>query len=124
MEGHRMKHEECTLNIKLSFASLLIREIWIGDCLNLIVQGGEVPHIGCAVLAEPRESLKKDGTVSCTSSVLNMVGHKDEQILRQLAERAAVKYHALTVCVGGFHFDGIQMEQIEELMKAVRDVEI
>ncbi|MBQ6397572.1 MAG: hypothetical protein IJI06_05425 [Oscillospiraceae bacterium] len=48
------------------------------------------PHIGCAVLAIPRPSLKSDGSMSCTSSVLNLSGHKDETLCRLLAERACV----------------------------------
>ena len=55
------------------------------------------PHIGCAVLAIPRPSLKSDGSMSCTSSVLNLSGHKDETLCRLLAERACVSYRQRTI---------------------------
>ena len=41
-----------------------------GSC-HILLYGGQSPHIGCTVLAEPRPSLLGDGSVSATASVLN-----------------------------------------------------
>jgi len=77
------------------------------------------PHIGCAVLAIPRPSLKSDGSMSCTSSVLNLSGHKDEALCRLLAERACVSYQKTCLCTGGFHVDNMSAQQIQEVVQAV-----
>ena len=55
-----------------------IQETRIGDDIVLILAGGDKPHIGCVVQAVPRPSLTNDGSISVTSSVLNLTGHKDE----------------------------------------------
>ena len=60
----------------------------IGEDLVLTLSGGEKPHIGCVVQAVPRPSLSGDGTISVTSSVINLTGHKDEFLCRRLAEKS------------------------------------
>lgn len=94
-----------------------------GRGLSCCGAGGEKPHIGCVVLAIPRPSLTGDGSVSVTSSVLNITGHKDEELCRCLAEMLARKKNAVTVCTGGFHVDHIQKEQIAEVTEAIREIE-
>lgn len=107
---------------RLSFAELTVISSQIGADYCIHVSGGERPHIGCAVLATPRPSRNCPEEISATSSVLNVAGHKDESICRQLAEAAAKRRNAVAVCTGGFHTDGITEEQIGELMGVVRQL--
>ena len=46
-----------------------------GGGIAVYLGGGETPHVGCSVLAEPRASLTGAGR-SCTLSILNRLGHK------------------------------------------------
>lgn len=115
-----MDHKE--ISIQLSFTRIDIAIDSIGTDLCIIVQGGK-PHIGCTVLALPRRSLDGDG-ISCTSSVINVSGHKDEEVCRYFAEKAAVKYNAAVVCTGGIHVDGITPGQLDELMAGIKRAEI
>lgn len=105
--------------VDLSFADITVEGYRIGDGYCIHVSGGENPHIGCVVLAMPRLSLRNPDAVSATSSVLNVTGHKDEYICRQLAEAVAKRKNTITVCTGGFHVDGITAEQIQELMECI-----
>lgn len=106
--------------IRLSFADLKIRLEQVGeDCLLLVTGGRE--HLGCTVLAEPRPSLAGVGT-SCTSSVLNASGHKDELICRPLAERLSAQREARVVCTGGVHIDDISPAQLKELDEALAKI--
>lgn len=107
---------------QLSFAELVIQGYRIGEEYCIHVSGGERPHIGCAVLAVPRPSLRDSDVISATSSVLNVAGHQDENICRQLAESVAKNKNAVTVCTGGFHTDDITKEQIQELMDCIRQL--
>ena len=93
----------------------------LGADFHIILQGGDKPHIGCTVLAIPRPSLEEKEKISATSSVINVTGHKDEQLCRYLAENVAASQNAVTVCSGGFHIDHITKEQIEEVMEAVKE---
>lgn len=110
--------------ITLSFAKIIITTEFLGEDILIIVRGGDKPHIGTAVLAVPRPSLTGDESVSTTSSVLNITGHKDEIICRMLAERVSKKYGVPVVCTGGFHVDGMKKEQIEEVVSAIRNFNI
>lgn len=105
---------------KLSFSSIRVEARRVGEDLEMTVSGGERPHIGTVVLAVPQGEA---GQVHVTSSVLNVPGHRDEAICRSLAERAAREYQVTVACLGGFHFDGITREQIQEVLRAAEEME-
>lgn len=111
--------KEKRIEKELSFLKLIIKFTKIGNDYHIILEGGNRPHIGCTVLAIPRPSLKEDGSLSSTASVINVTGHKDEFLCRYLAENFAARENAVTVCTGGFHTDHITKEQIEEVKEAV-----
>lgn len=110
---------EMKFELSLSFSRLSIELFPVGDDLSVIVSGGSRPHIGCTVLAVPRPSLTGSGKLSCTSSVINVTGHKDEILCRRIAEKIACKYNCITVCSGGFHQDHLTSEEITELLTAL-----
>jgi len=89
------------------------------DGLVLAVGGGHT-HVGTVILAEPRESLKKDGSFSATSSVINPVGHLDEVPLRREAERLAADLRIRVCLAGGIHMDSITPEQISQVQADCR----
>lgn len=104
---------------KLSFMTLRVIVTKVGKDYQLLVEGGEA-HIGCVVLAVPRPSLTGEDRISSTASVLNVTGHKDEEICRYLAERLAAEMNAVVACCGGIHVDHITEKQIRELREAVK----
>lgn len=114
--------EEQIIKKKLSYTTLIVKISRIGEDIHITLQGGEKPHIGCVVLAVPRPSLEGNGERSSTTSVINITGHKDEMLCRQLAEQVAARENAVVVCCGGFHMDHITKEQIEEVRKAVEEI--
>lgn len=107
---------------QLSFSKISMQVVKVGEDYNIVLQGGDKPHIGCTVLAEPRLSIKGDGSISSTSSVLNRSGHKDEQICRYVAERICTSKKAVVVCSGGFHIDNISEEKIQEVINSVKEL--
>lgn len=106
----------------LSFSSLRAEMKQIGRDFQITVEGGEKPHIGCVVLAVPRPSLKDSSQTSCTSSVINLTGHKDEAVCRILAEQVASAKNATVICTGGFHIDHISEEQLSEVIRAANEI--
>jgi len=105
--------------MELTFAEIVVEVSRIGKDLSVAVSGGERPHIGCIILAVPRPSLRDDGKISCTSSVLNVTGHKDEVVCREIAETLCRKYHCTVAAAGGFHVDNMTVEQIREVQEQV-----
>ncbi|MBO4401709.1 MAG: hypothetical protein J5809_07670 [Selenomonadaceae bacterium] len=104
---------------QLSFAELTIEIERVGEDILILIRGGDKPHIGSVVLAIPRKSLSGEN-FSCTSSVLNVTGHKDEIICRAVAESYCKKFRAVTVCTGGFHVDNLSVAQIQEVVDACK----
>ena len=113
---------EWSMERELSFARLAVDIKQIGADYHIELHGGDRPHIGSVVLSIPRPSLTGNGEISVTSSVLNVTGHKDEQICRYLAEQTARYRNAVVVCAGGFHVDDITEEQIAEVLAGVEDI--
>ncbi|MCM1135672.1 MAG: hypothetical protein NC400_08870 [Clostridium sp.] len=107
---------------ELSFTTISVQISQIGADYAVLLKGGDKPHIGCAVMAVPRPSLTGDGSGGSTASVLNLIGHKDEEPCRFLAEQIARKKGAVAVCTGGIHMDDITPGQIEEIMEVVREI--
>jgi hypothetical protein len=102
----------------------------LGEDLVVLLGGGELPHVGTTVVAEPRASGADPTRRSATSSVLNRLGHKDEALARPLAERLAAALDVTVVVVAGVHVEdldqaGIQIfaDLAEELMeRMLRDL--
>ena len=103
----------------LNHTEIVLEAFFIGEDLVLHLYGGEKPHIGTVILAQPRLSLCNDGRMSATSSILNIVGHKDEYVCRKLAEKTAAELQTNVVCTGGIHIDDIAPAQIEQIIKGV-----
>ncbi|MBQ3664195.1 MAG: hypothetical protein II914_08715 [Clostridia bacterium] len=93
-----------------------------GEDIVAVLTGGEKPHVGCAVASVPRPSLSGNGQNSCTSSVINLTGHKDEFLCRRIAESLCVHYCVTVICTGGVHLDSITEEQITMIKDSVSDL--
>lgn len=101
--------------------TLTVEAQGLGKDISLLVSGG-VPHIGCCILTLPRPSLLKDRSGSCTSSVLNVLGHKDDVICKLIAEEVCVRTGHRVACVGGFHLDDIRPEEIQMVVDAAHSI--
>lgn len=109
-------------NLNLKKEQLEIGVTNVGQDLLVCVSGGEKPHIGTAVLALPRPSLSGSGEISATSSVLNLTGHKDELLCRDLAEQLCRAANCTVICTGGFHTDHMTPQQLIEVTNAMKDL--
>ncbi len=92
----------------------------IGEDLLLLVYGGEKPHAGSVCIAQPRESLKNKSKTSCTSSVFNFLGHKDEAIARMFAERICRKTGKKVIALAGVHVKNASYEEINVILENAR----
>lgn len=83
-----------------------------GDGLVVTVFGGERPHVGTVVLAQPRPSRSRPGERSATCSCLSLLGHEDETLARPVAEALATALGVPAVVVAGVHLEGIRPEEL------------
>lgn len=93
---------------------------WIcrqGDDLVVSVGGGERPHVGCVVMAEPVPPRRSDGSWSASVSVLTIAPHKEEAVARGIAERLAVGLRGVVVVTAGVHDDGLDRAGIQDYLE-------
>jgi hypothetical protein len=99
----------------------------VGDDIDIIVGGGEKPHIGGVALAEPAvtvhpvtgETVSADeGTESGFSriAVLSAAGHKDVAIAEMFAATFCSEFGVRVAAGSGVHIDDATEEMIEQLM--------
>ena len=94
----------------------------IGDDLMISVWGGTKPHIGSISVSVPRLGLQDNTTMSATSSIINLIGHKDEVVARKFSEQLAAKFNKNVIATAGIHIDDITENQINILMQNMTDL--
>lgn len=94
--------------------------VMVGQDMSIAIYGGVKPHIGAVAVAVPRPSLRGDGKTSATTSVYNLVGHKDDEIAKPVAEQVAAATNRVVTVAAGFHLDNITPTQIKECLANIR----
>ena len=94
----------------------------MGDDLCITICGGDKPHIGSVSIAEPRESLQKDGNLSATVSTYNFLGHKDNVISDQVAYELAKTLNKKTVIICGVHYEKPDEYVIERVLNWIPQI--
>jgi hypothetical protein len=87
-----------------------------GEGLVLTLFGGDRPHVGAVVLAQPRPSHSRPGELSVTSSCLPLLGHEEEALARPVAEELARTLAVPVVVVAGVHLDGARPEELQAVV--------
>lgn len=103
---------------------ITMKAIAVGEDLCVIIYGGDSPHIGCVTLSVPRPSLQDAAAYSATTSVLNVIGHKDDEAARYVSHELSSKLNKNVVVTCGIHVDDITNEEIKitiELLKNLTD---
>lgn len=91
----------------------------VGEDVVVFVNGGE-SHIGSIAVAFPRPSLDDPGRISSTTSVFNMIGHKDDYLSKPLADELASETGRTVVVVAGFHLADITKNEINNVLKNLK----
>ncbi|MEL7623123.1 MAG: hypothetical protein AAGU12_05990 [Clostridiales bacterium] len=112
------------IHAKAGEGKLLLEAVAIqcDEGVNVYLGGGEKSHIGCVVLCQPRPSLKQDGTMSATSSVLNVLGHKDDGLAQPLARELCLASGQTVVVTAGVHIDNAAAEEIQGFLMLLAEI--
>jgi hypothetical protein len=106
----RIKTEEAAYRLEAS-----VQEI--GNDLLIAIWGGDKPHIGAVAVAQPRLSLKDSSVVSATASVFCYVGHKDDVIAKESAEKLSAALNRNVTVTVGIHWDDLQEVGIKTVVE-------
>lgn len=103
-------------------SKLLIRALEAGRGLVIVLTGGDEPHIGAVAIAIPRPSLADPIATSSTTSVYTVTGHKDDEIARPIAERAARELNRVVVAIAGVHVHGATSDVIAAITRTASEL--
>jgi hypothetical protein len=88
----------------------------LGQDLLVAVWGGTHPHIGAVALALPRPSLRDRKKTSASSSVLTLMGHKEDVAAKMVSETLAAALKQNVVVTVGIHWDNLKAEEIQRIV--------
>jgi len=109
----RVKTEEESYNVEATV--LRVGHDWL-----VSIWGGSRPHIGAVAAAQPRQSLEGTGAISATASVLCLLGHKEDVIVKDISEKLAASLKTNVVVTAGVHWDHIDSEGIQKVLENSR----
>jgi len=90
---------------------------FIGQDLLVAIWGGEKPHIGAVSIAQPRPSLKDPTITSSTASVFCLLGHKEDELTKAVAEILAAVLNTNVIVTAGIHWDNIDQNDIGKVIQ-------
>ncbi len=79
--------------------------------------GGTRPHIGAVAVAVPRPSIADPSTTSATASVLTLVGHKEDDVVKMVSQRLSARLSKKVIVTAGIHWDHLDQNAISEIME-------
>ena len=85
------------------------------DGLVAQVFGGNKTHIGAVALSTPRPGLADPGRTSCSTIVVPLLGHKDDEIAKPVAEVIAKAWGSPVLAVVGIHVENASERDIDIL---------
>ena len=97
---------------------LRLRCLRMGEDLCLTLSGGEQEHIGAVAVAQPRPSLADPARTSATASVITLLGHKEDVLVRELSLKVAGALNITACVVCGIHVQNPTSAMLEELIAA------
>lgn len=87
-----------------------------GKDLTVVIYGGEKPHIGAVAISIPRPSLKDPQKTSTSTSVITLVGHKEDDLAKNIAEDVTRITKNITIAIVGLHIGKASLRDIEILI--------
>lgn len=93
----------------------------IGNDILVAMWGGQ-PHMGAVGIAQPRPSLKDKEKTSATASVFCFLGHKEDLLVKEAAERISSALNTNAVVTAGMHWDEIDQGGITLVMENSREL--
>jgi len=94
--------------------------ISMGKDLCVVISGGELPHLGAMAVAQVRASLADPAKLSSSTSVITIVGHKEDALAKEVADNLAVQLNKNVVSCCGIHIDDATSDEIHIVADMVK----
>jgi len=80
------------------------------------ITGGDEPHIGGVAVGLPRPSTQDPSRVTANVSVISILGHKDDELARPIADRLVRELNSIIVVIAGVHIHQAIQTDIERII--------
>ncbi|SIO93382.1 hypothetical protein [Vibrio spartinae] len=87
----------------------------VGRDLLVTIHGGDAAHVGAVALAQPRASLQDASKVSASTSVLCVLGHKEDLLAHRTAQVMAAALNCVVSVSCGIHIDQAKPEHLTQI---------
>lgn len=106
-----------TVDDPASGRSLTAQVVELGEDVVVAVGGGQRPHCGCVVLAQPVAAKSGPARWTASCSVLTIPPHKEEPIARGVAARLAAQCGRVAVVCAGVHDDHLDRQGVDDYLR-------
>lgn len=112
------------LSINETFQGHLIqcKVIKMGEDINMMIEGGDIPHIGAVALGIAFQMPHNINKMTASVSLLTVPGHKEDDVVLKYAKRLVQELGVTSVVTCGIHIQNITFEEIQELMDVIDDL--
>ena len=114
-----MNEEPIILKTHAGTFDLSASVVKVGPDFVVVIWGGERPHVGAVALAQSRQSLKDNDKRSATASVLSILGHKEDTVVKSVSERLAAVADRPVVVTAGMHWDNLNESDLKQILNNV-----
>ena len=83
------------------------------------ITGGDEPHIGGVAVGLPRPSTQDPSRVTANVSVISILGHKDDELARPIADRLVRELNSIIVVIAGVHIHQASQTDIDKIINNV-----
>ena len=80
------------------------------------ITGGDDPHVGGVAVGFPRPSTQDPSRVTANVSVISILGHKDDELARPIADRLVKELNSIVVVIAGVHIHQASKTDIERII--------
>ena len=87
--------------------------IRMGEDLCVTLSGGDLPHIGAVALSQPNVLEQ----TRATTSVLALLGHREDELARLVASRVASRLGAVVCVACGIHVESILPKELTDVLE-------
>ncbi|SHE31996.1 hypothetical protein [Vibrio gazogenes] len=109
------------VQLALESAGIVIElvAVIVGRDLLVTIHGGDAAHIGAVALAQPRASLQDASKVSASTSVLCVLGHKEDLLAHRTAQVIASALNCVVSVSCGIHIDQAKPAHLTQIADMV-----
>lgn len=115
-------HDPMVLTAERGRVKLRMTCVPMGRDLAVSLCGGDRAHIGAVAVSQSRPSLEPGGASSATTSVIALLGHKEDDLARALAARFAAHLGAAVSVACGIHMDDIRPGELKDILAMAEEL--